>query len=156
MIRAYIDYWKRALDFKGRTSRKDFWYAFIMDIIFLIIILFVVGVYAIFNMLSDEMFDRIFDQIFIIYIVITFLPHTSMMVRRFHDINRSGIFVLLFGVITFCMDIYQFCILKLPIENYIQDGHPYINVYTVVTLIIYFALLFVFCIKGTNGQNKFD
>lgn len=25
MIKAYIDFWKRAFDFRGRSTRPDFW-----------------------------------------------------------------------------------------------------------------------------------
>ena len=28
MIKAYIDFWKRAFDFRGRSTRPDYWWAY--------------------------------------------------------------------------------------------------------------------------------
>ena len=33
MIKAYIDFWKRAFDFRGRSTRSDYWWFFLANII---------------------------------------------------------------------------------------------------------------------------
>ena len=33
MIKAYIDFWKRAFDFSGRSTRPDFWWAYLVNVI---------------------------------------------------------------------------------------------------------------------------
>ena len=33
MIKAYIDFWKRAFDFSGRSTRPDYWWFFLANII---------------------------------------------------------------------------------------------------------------------------
>ena len=42
MIKAYIDFWKRAFDFSGRSTRPDFWWAYLVNVIILLFLLFFV------------------------------------------------------------------------------------------------------------------
>lgn len=76
----YIDFWKRAFDFKGVASRKEYWMAFLFNII----IVFVVALILAF--VSDEALN-IFEGIYSILILV---PSISISVRRLHDSNRSG------------------------------------------------------------------
>ena len=38
MIKAYIDFWKRAFDFSGRSTRPDFWWAYLVNVIIITIL----------------------------------------------------------------------------------------------------------------------
>ena len=40
MIKAYIDFWKRAFDFSGRSTRPDYWWAYLVNVIFLLFFVF--------------------------------------------------------------------------------------------------------------------
>ena len=42
MIKAYIDFWKRAFDFSGRSNRPDYWWAYLVNVILLLFLLFFV------------------------------------------------------------------------------------------------------------------
>ena len=33
MIKAYIDFWKRAFDFTGRSTRPDYWWVYLINVI---------------------------------------------------------------------------------------------------------------------------
>ena len=33
MIKAYIDFWKRAFDFRGRSTRPDYWWVYLINVI---------------------------------------------------------------------------------------------------------------------------
>ena len=33
MIKAYIDFWKRAFDFSGRSTRPDYWWVYLINVI---------------------------------------------------------------------------------------------------------------------------
>ncbi|MDA5539738.1 hypothetical protein PJF60_03680 [Streptococcus thermophilus] len=33
MIKAYIDFWKRAFDFSGRSTRPDYWWVHLINVI---------------------------------------------------------------------------------------------------------------------------
>lgn len=38
MIKAYIDFWKRAFDFRGRSTRPDFWWTYLVNVIIMTIL----------------------------------------------------------------------------------------------------------------------
>lgn len=38
MIKAYIDFWKRAFDFSGRSTRPDYWWAYLVNVIIITIL----------------------------------------------------------------------------------------------------------------------
>lgn len=86
-MNTYITFWKRAFDFKGRTSRKDFWITYGINIIVSFLISFLlVGA---FNYGSDALLYgvEIFASLFSIVILV---PSLSILIRRLHDTNRSG------------------------------------------------------------------
>ena len=82
-MKYYIDFWKRAFDFKGVASRTEYW----MAILFNIIVTFIIGLLAL-NIGSGS--EDSFDLITGIYSVLIFVPSISISVRRLHDQNRSG------------------------------------------------------------------
>lgn len=100
----YIKVLKNYVNFKGRARRKEYWFFQL----FQTIILMVLGTIG---MISNSDKLRFIDQLdptsaeleimmllgplFWIYVAATFLPALAVMVRRLHDINRSGAFVLL-------------------------------------------------------------
>lgn len=81
----YIDFWKRAFDFRGVASRKEYWIAFLFNII----VVFVIGLVLAF--VSDEALN-VFQGIYSLLIII---PSISISVRRLHDSNKSGLWYLL-------------------------------------------------------------
>ena len=38
MIKAYIDFWKRAFDLRGRSTRPDFWWTYLVNVIIMTIL----------------------------------------------------------------------------------------------------------------------
>ena len=38
MIKAYIDFWKRAFDFSGRSTRPEYWWAYLVNVIIITIL----------------------------------------------------------------------------------------------------------------------
>ena len=85
-------------NFNGRTRRSEFWYFFLF--FFLIIIVAFSIVILIMNNIpksrNEQMQILFLSEIIIIFILFIFLiPLLSVIVRRFHDIGKSGWFVLL-------------------------------------------------------------
>ena len=83
-MKYYIGFWKRAFDFKGVASRKQYW----MAVLFNAIILFIIS----FIMLSftDDPEGGSVDIISGLYSLAMLIPSFSIGVRRLHDQNRSG------------------------------------------------------------------
>ncbi|MCX8075349.1 MAG: DUF805 domain-containing protein [Clostridia bacterium] len=71
----YISMWKRCFDFSGRSTRKEYWMAYLINIIIIFILSFI----------SQTGIDLI-----TIYGLLIILPTLSLFIRRMHDINRSG------------------------------------------------------------------
>ncbi len=72
-------------NFDGRSTRRDFW----MYVLFYILVIFALNILnKIFNTLFLEMLIGLFQVVFII-------PSLSIAVRRLHDVNKNGWFLLL-------------------------------------------------------------
>tara|TARA_Y100000814_G_C12232995_1_gene368965 strand:+ start:21 stop:407 length:387 start_codon:yes stop_codon:yes gene_type:complete len=69
-------------NFNGRACRKEYWMFFLIHMLFLI-------TWMIIGIINDS------PLIFGIYILITIIPNLAVTVRRLHDINKSGWFLLI-------------------------------------------------------------
>lgn len=84
-MKYYIDFWKRAFDFKGVASRPQYWFAVLANVIVLFILTLIFGT------AEDGGNITVTD----IYTIIMIIPSISIGVRRLHDHNRSGWFYLI-------------------------------------------------------------
>lgn len=82
----YFLAWKRSLDFSGCSSRKECW------MFLLVHTLVTIGCIAADIALNMTTW---FDTI---YSVISFIPMLSVIIRRLHDINKPGYWVLVFFI----------------------------------------------------------
>ena len=85
----YLEGFKKYATFSGRATRAEFWYFMLFNIIVTIILSFV-----------DEIFGTTFPESILglfgtIYTLIALLPSWALAVRRLHDINKSGWWILL-------------------------------------------------------------
>ncbi|MCZ2491414.1 DUF805 domain-containing protein [Dellaglioa carnosa] len=98
MIKAYKDFWVHILDFSGRTGRKNYWWAIVINYVLSGIIITVID-----NFLSQTVAISDVDGANIllmnmsleVIIILTWLATLSVRVRRLHDTKRSGWWVLL-------------------------------------------------------------
>lgn len=82
LIRCFIYALKKYAVFNGRASRKEYWsYILVFYILFIIatVIDFIIGIYV---------FGPFLAFVFL-------LPTIAVSVRRMHDVNKSGWFVLI-------------------------------------------------------------
>lgn len=82
---SYYKMWQKYAMFSGRTSRKDYWLAILVNAIIEAIIEFI-GVIA-----NSEFISFLC----ILYFIAIIIPLISMGVRRMHDINRNGCWILI-------------------------------------------------------------
>ena len=88
MMKSFVKGLRNYANFRGRTSRKDFWMFELFFVIFLIITMFL-------DMLTgtfDE--ERGYGFISAVYQLAFILPSLAIGIRRNHDANRSWGFVL--------------------------------------------------------------
>lgn len=122
-------FFTRYFDFRGRSSRAEFWWPQ------LAIFLLMVGAGGALSAMGyDSTSDEIRPAEWIILAPLTFLlfaiviPSIALLVRRFHDINRSGLLVI-------------------PI--YVVGLIP------LVQFLSFIAFIVVGCIPGTKGTNGY-
>jgi uncharacterized membrane protein YhaH (DUF805 family) len=88
MSNPLIGYWKRVVleryaQFTGRSSRAEFWWYFLANIIISIVL----------NVLVAA--SSIFWVPYVIYSLAVLIPGLAVGVRRLHDTNRSGWWLLI-------------------------------------------------------------
>ena len=79
---------KKYLVFSGRARRAEYWFYALFYFIFLMVA----------SVLDIIIFDQSFSDLGVIYIITTlvfFLPSWSVMVRRYHDTDRSAWYCLI-------------------------------------------------------------
>ena len=83
---------KRYFDFSGRSSRSEFWWYTLL----IFVVQFIIGIIdaATFDPWSYDSF-RFIDLISLIWGIFSFIPSLAVSVRRLHDINRTGLWLLL-------------------------------------------------------------
>ncbi len=86
---------QKYVDFNGRAKRGDYWYFLLFQVVVLIPIFILL---AICMALGMSAIANIFSIIGGLFVLATLLPGLGVAVRRLHDINKCGWFILI-GVI---------------------------------------------------------
>lgn len=85
----YLEAMKKYAVFNGRSRRKEYWYFFLFNIIISIILRFIDVVIGSF---SVEAGMGLFGSVYILAVLV---PWMAVMVRRLHDVDLSGWWMLL-------------------------------------------------------------
>lgn len=151
--KSILDYFTECIStkyfsFKGRACRKEFFGFLLVSIILAFIINIIVSI------AGDDNLLNITDAIII---AILFIPYTAVLVRRFHDLNLSGWWVLLppvFIAVMMCVESVFFSEVATISDLYLIT--PFRLIYRIVNVILILAInLFVPAIKGNSNPNKY-
>lgn len=98
VIAAYKAMFMNYANFKGRTNRRDFWLAYLANII----VSFVIGLVSVLISLPIVGF---------IYLIAILIPSLALEIRRLHDIGKSDWYILLalIPLIGMIVLIYFYC-----------------------------------------------
>jgi uncharacterized membrane protein YhaH (DUF805 family) len=137
----FISFWdtcKKIIDFKSRANRTEYIYYIIVQVIYNISLY---PIHTLYLKKTPLFVLYFFVLIQIIFVLITF----SLNIRRLHDINISGLWYILYIIVTSL--IYFYFVGK-------DDG------FSLRTKIIgyssfVFMKLFLIFFKGTPGANKY-
>lgn len=119
----YIDAIRHYVDFNGRTKRKDYWMFMLVNFIIIFIVLFV-GLILLSITIEGVLSYFVMILLFILSILYSgfiLFPVLSISIRRLHDQDRSGLF-LLFNLIPWIGNLSVVILMALP-------GTPYDNRY---------------------------
>lgn len=87
MMEAYKSYWRNGFNFEDRTSRRDYWYVWLMNIIIFFAYFFLLVIFMPYEYAEE---GSILAPALIIFLIANIIPNISITVRRLHDINESG------------------------------------------------------------------
>lgn len=157
---------RRYADFSGRSRRMEFWmwvlFQFIIGIAFLMVIMAVGGA----AMLSGDptQLMAMGGIVLVLYLLnfllmlAFFIPNLAVTVRRLHDTNRSGWWIMLFWGPYLVMMLSAFVIGAGAATNN-QDGAMAGGLLYLLASIVFLAgclvlLVFMF-LEGTRGPNRY-
>lgn len=126
---------KRYADFRGRSRRKEYW-MFVLGYILVIVAIFAISDVAGIFSTSSENLDRgslngpplIAFTALVLFILAIIIPSLAVQVRRLHDRDMSGWWLLLLYTLTL-----------LPIVGFLA----------------FIAILVLAILPGTRGPNRF-
>src|SRR3954469_11540856 len=80
----YLEVLKKYAEFKGRARRKEYWMFFLINLIIAVVIAFVEGMFGSPGIIG------------MLYSLAVLLPAIGVTVRRLHDTDRTGWWILVF------------------------------------------------------------
>ena len=85
----YLKVLKQYADFGGRARRKEYWMFVLFNVIFAIVAM------GLDNLLGITFGEIPYGPIYAIYGLAVFIPGLAVVVRRLHDIGKSGWWILI-------------------------------------------------------------
>ncbi|MBC6310644.1 DUF805 domain-containing protein [Listeria sp. FSL L7-1582] len=137
-LEAYLSFWKNYVNFTGRSSRSAYWYVILWNAIIISIFYIFILVFTVFTAATSSVSDATGDFAFVmtsgstllilvllvLYELATFIPMLALMIRRLHDSNKSGWFVLL-SLIPFVGSIIMIIFMCMPSEPAFSDDFDF-------------------------------
>ncbi len=143
---------KRYADFSGRSRRKEYWmFTLLLILAYLafLVLLMTMGASAIGLLGTGGAAGAgaigggvmVLLGLFGIFVLGIFIPSLAVAVRRLHDTDRSGWWVL--------------APMAASLVSVIVPGGALAALFSVASLILSVALIVFYCLDGTPGPNRF-
>ncbi len=129
---------KRYAEFSGRSRRKEYW----MYVLLLVIVGVVLG--ALEGMVGLGGTVGPYGPLSAIFLLATFVPSLAVGIRRLHDTDRSGWWMLV-GLLPYALSV------GVTLSGNLLLG----GILGIVALITCIAVLVFMCLDGTKGSNRF-
>ena len=109
MVKAYFNMLRNWKNFSGRATRSDYWWALLGNFIVAVIIGAIMGVLTgIAGIISENLAGVMMVITSLVtgaYSLIILVPSVALVIRRFHDINKSGWWYLICLALCMCCGI---------------------------------------------------
>ena len=122
-------------NFSGRASRSEFWYFALFALI-----VYIISIVLVFSVSFS------FIYLFSVFIFAMILPTLAVTVRRLHDINKSGWFILL---------PFPFEVAELLLEESAGEPSLLSLIFTIIVIGTSIYLLVLYYIHGDKKDNRF-
>jgi uncharacterized membrane protein YhaH (DUF805 family) len=129
---------KKYADFNGRSRRKEYWMYVLLLIVVGIVIGIVEGILGLRGMVGP------YGPISALFLLATLCPSLAVGVRRLHDTNRSG-WWLLIGYGPFLLSM---CLMLAGMLQFTM-------ILSIIALIGFIVLLVFMVMEGTKGPNQY-
>lgn len=147
-------------NFNGRARRSEYWWWFLFVILLSIGVSFVAGIAD--AAAGTKSFGSLLSVLLDLALL---LPNIAVAVRRLHDLNRSGwwyagpvvivLFMLALAVPVFIRIAQNRTNGYDPMDGVPSSAFIIIGLLGFVEAVYGIVLLVWFCMRGTNGQNRF-
>lgn len=113
---SYIKMWKNYFNFQDRTTRKDYWMSVLINFLIALVLGFFSGLFTNFPIIGKL---NIMDLISYIYFILILIPGLAQSVRRMHDVNKSGWYLLmsLIPIVGWIIVLVQECSPSVDVNN---------------------------------------
>lgn len=144
----YVDFWKRGFDFKGRSSREEYWYTYLVNFLISLILMFLLFI----------PFVTIIQSIFSLAIII---PMLAISVRRLHDSNRNCVPIIILFIVKTIASVILICSFVLMIfmafagEDLTLIGILGFLLPSIGILACEIIQIVLMCLPSTIGMNKY-
>ncbi len=181
LVTAWLSFFKRYADFKGRSRRQEYWFAYLANMIigvaFYIIQMTALAAADITDSGLAAGLSIMCSTVTMIYSLATIIPNFAIQTRRLHDTGRSGKLLLLWfipGVLTTITTVAAFVVVVagMTASSYGSAEFRFQHMIETsgVALVIMLAMLFIaailsmvfsimfivfYCQEGDRGENKY-
>ena len=147
--------------FKGRASRSQLWWFILYQIIMYVFLSLLSLTLIPFSKKLD--FLTTYQTVLITFCLLHFIPNTMLIIRRYHDVNKSAWWYIIPLLISFPKKtIFKFVdylfTLKIMTKANIYLGAIFtilISAFAVAGLVLGITLFFWTIFEGTVGPNKY-
>lgn len=149
-----VDWAKRPIlekyaDFSGRAPRAEFWW-YILFIIIAAIVAMVLD-----SVLGLPKIFLLYGPLTLILMLGTFVPGLAVQVRRLHDRDKSGWWLLAFYVPYAAMLVTNPAMRGDPTAAPALGSAAIAGVLALIMLAVCITLLVFYCLPGTPGDNRY-
>ena len=109
MIDAYAAFWKKTFDFKGRSTRSQYWWAYLANTLVGILLFFLAYIKGEFEYYEGG----IIFNILVLYFYASILPWLSISIRRVRDAGKNWPWIFI-SLVPFIGSIWFIVILCQP------------------------------------------
>jgi uncharacterized membrane protein YhaH (DUF805 family) len=109
----YLTVLKKFAVFSGRARRKEYWMFLLFNMIFAL------AAIVLDNVIGIDFKSTTYGPIYLIYGLAVLLPHLAVLVRRLHDVGKSGwyFFIALIPIVGTILLIIKLCTDGTPGQN---------------------------------------
>ncbi|WP_412518087.1 DUF805 domain-containing protein [Staphylococcus simulans] len=164
-LEAFKLFWKNYANFKGRSTRAEYWFVALWMLILYAPLTFVMILGTIF-LVGGAAVDSgelafmglilffICMLVYLLFAIATFIPAWAIMIRRFHDTGRTMVIPIVMFVLSIVMNVLNFVINSDASTQLTFVGIMYL-IFSLVYLGLWIYVIVVLCLPSQDKDNKY-